>query len=182
MAACEVCIDSGREDALAAIGVHAVVDQYGTPFLDRCKPCLSGAQQAERNQVKTEHQQQLAEMARIRELVGVLGDRGLVVRTREERYSKRFSSRNHYRDVPDEPAWPVGNLNWKIPGSNMRADRVDSLPSGITRTLEIVPMDGPAGYRTLDHGWASEHVTGRDVLNRSAEVRKQVIEALERVT
>jgi hypothetical protein len=171
MASCEVCLDSGREDHLAAIGIcrtcgrafcggHAVVDQFGTPYLDKCKPCLHSAQQAERNQVKTEHDQQLAELARIRELIGALGDRGLVARTREERYSKRFSSRNHYRDVPDEPAWPVGNLKWKIPGGNAVADRVDSLPSGITRTLEIVPMDGPAGYRTLDHGWASERVTG----------------------
>jgi hypothetical protein len=126
-----------------------------------------------------------AEQERIAELVGMLEAAGVepMARFRQTtRYKKTLGiKRMVSMTEPIDSAWPVGELNWKSPGSNRITDSIVAITSGITRALEIVPLNGPPGYLTLAYGWDYERITGHEVLERSEEVRRQVINALERM-
>lgn len=187
MASCKVCSDSGREDALEAIGIcnkcgrafcggHASVDHWGAPVLNKCSPCADGERPKFNLAPAGGGPGTSDQMARIRELVGALGDRGLVTRTRKQRYVKWYSSRTHFRDVPIEPAWPIGDLEWW--GTEVAVPR----PSGITRALEIVRMDGKDDYHSMLHvGYSEARIWPKSILGYQ-EVQLQVIKALERLT
>jgi hypothetical protein len=192
-ALCEVCASEGYPTALVAINrcrtckrpycrSHAVLDTYGQLYGDVCTACQAAEDAQVRAEAKKKQAAKADERQRITECIKTLGERGLVARTKEERFDKKtvFGTRNGWRRVPIEPAWPVGTLRWKRMGDESWA-AAPAIPSGITRSEEIVPMDDATGYRYLAEGWASEIVRGNEVLDRSQDVRRKVVAALERL-
>jgi hypothetical protein len=135
------------------VGVWAPVHRVSSR-----RGCESSGQREQRRVV------QAGERQRVSECIKLLGERGLVPRTREERVTKKtlFGTRTESQNVPDEPAWPVGRLVWKRTDYAGDEGRIAAIPSGITRSGNLVPMDSTGGYKTCrrklntDPGAASE--------------------------
>jgi hypothetical protein len=60
---------------------------------------------------------------------------------REER-GWLFKSLHTVAEIPLLPAWPIGSFWWEQPESNMQLG-MTRRPTGLTRELDVVPMDGP---------------------------------------
>jgi hypothetical protein len=190
-ALCEVCAAEGHPTALAPVGrcntckrpycrSHAVLDTYGRLYGHQCTAC----QAAEAAKVRAEREQrravQAGERQRVSECIKILGERGLVPRTREERVTKKtlFGTRTESQNVPDEPAWPVGRLVWRRTDYAGDEGRIAAIPSGITRSGNLVPMDSTGGYKTLE---TSEQDIGLRDTPSEAEVWHKILVALERL-
>jgi hypothetical protein len=193
-ALCEVCAAEGYPTALVAINrcttckrpfcrSHSPVAIDGLPYGDVCTACKADEAAKAREEAKKKQAAKADERQRITECIKTLGERELVARMKEERFDKKtlFGTRNEWRRVPIEPAWPVGTLRWKRMGAESWEDSAAAIPSGITRSEEIVPMDDATGYRYLAEGWAGEHIGSNETLDRSEYVRYKVLAALERL-
>jgi hypothetical protein len=109
-----------------------------------------------------------AEQERIAELVRMLEAAGVppTARFRQTtRYKKTLGIKRTVNVTePIDSAWPAGELNWKSPGSTTVGDSIVAITSGITRALEIVPLNRPSGDLTLAYGRDYERITGHEVL------------------
>ena len=198
-ALCEVCTDAGRESALQAVGIceecgrafcrsHRARTQYeyNIPgYDDWCSGCMAAWKSAKEAKAKAEADQDRTELARIAELVKLVEAAGVepVGRFRTvSRLQKTLFGKKQVREKEAiAPAWPVGDLKWRTSEGRMHGEIESAMPSGITRKLKIVPLDGPADGRWLAYGWDKEILDGDRVLERSSEVRRQVIDTLERL-
>jgi hypothetical protein len=101
---------------------------------------------------------------------------GLVERsTTRTEYGSAFLgivNRHRQKVVPIEPAWPIGDLEWLWRDRGISVTK-SIVPSGITRTRTLVPLD-----IYLGDGWQlNERYTAGGLDNN--QVRRQVLNALE---
>jgi hypothetical protein len=145
-------------------------------YTDLCAPCLAAREAEKHNRFLQEADVRTNETARIKECLLKLDRAGV-------RPQKRSSTTIEYKSfgrrvrkvIPLEPAWPIGALSWKFSETHMRGEEVAELASGVTRDLELVPMNGDINGGTLQAWSQHKGPYGNDA------VRHQVLEAAERM-
>jgi hypothetical protein len=156
---------------------------WPTRYTDLCTSCLANELAAKEASSRQADQKRKSEQRRIAECVHILDSRGgtgLQERTVTHREYKSFLGilRKIDKVVPIEPAWPVGDLKWTVPERWDRGETLVIVPSGITRSLDLVPLEiFPADDRKIEawSPYSSEGPLGND------SVRLQVLNALERI-
>jgi hypothetical protein len=119
------------------------------------------------------------EKLRIAECIQILdlaGGVGLVERsTTRTEYGSAFLgivNRHRQKVVPIEPAWPIGDLEWSWRDRGISVTR-SIVPSGITRTSTLVPLD-----IYLGDDWRLDERYPAGVPDNK-QVRRQVLNVLE---
>jgi hypothetical protein len=176
IAACSTC-------GIVAVGLCRTCKRYfcishcgrsKTGRYDQCDKCFD----AEELRLMWEVAAVETEKFRIAECIQILdlaGGVGLVERSATGAvYGSAFLgivNRHRQKVVPIEPAWPIGDLEWLWRDRGISVTK-SIVPSGITRTRTLVPLD-----IYLGDGWRLDERTGWGLDNN--QVRHQVLSALE---
>ena len=184
---CETVIPSGSECQIAAVGRcstcgHAFCDTHrarsltGAAYTDFCASCSAAREAEKQDRLRREAEVRSWERERIKECLAMLERAGVHPR---ERFATKIEYKSFGRTarkaVPLDPAWPVGDLSWKYSETSRRGETVEREPTGVTRDLNLVLMDGDRTGGTLE-AW-SPHLIDGPYGNDS--VRHQVLKALE---
>lgn len=186
---CETAIPSGGECRIAAVGrcsgcgrafcdTHRARALTGAAYTDFCKLCLAAEEAAKQDRLRHEADIRARERQQIQDHLLVLERAGVGPRERcTTKIEYKSFGRTSRKVLPLEPAWPVGNLSWKYSETWRTGETVEQEPTGITRDLDLVRMDGDRAGGTLE-AW-SPHSADGPFGNDS--VRHQVLDALERM-
>lgn len=189
---CELTIRNGRKCGITAVGRCYVDGQafcdshrarsFNTQYVDLCTVCFTAQLSTEKSLSLQANATRKSEQGRIAECIRTLDSRGGVGLRERSITKKEYKSflgitRTVEKVVPLEPAWPVGDLKWTSPERRNMGEITCSVPSGITRSLTLVPLGtSPYEDRKLE-AWNpySEGPLGNE------SVRHQVFDALERL-
>jgi hypothetical protein len=114
-------------------------------YVDLCTACLAAQHAKKAELLRQEDEDRKSKQLRVAECIRILDSRGgasLQERSIIKTEYKSFLgiTRSIDKVVPIESAWPVGDLKWKSPERWNSGEVITSVPSGITRSLDLVPL------------------------------------------